>query len=65
MIDTMTILTQLLPGTSITYYGEEIGMTDAYIKPSQRMDWASTPSRDPERTPMQWNASTNAGKEIK
>ncbi|KAF6207152.1 hypothetical protein GE061_018391 [Apolygus lucorum] len=61
MIDTMNILTQLLPGTSITYYGEELGMLDAIIQPGQRRDWASNPPRDPERTPMQWNATTNAG----
>uniref|UniRef100_A0A0A9WEU2 alpha-glucosidase n=1 Tax=Lygus hesperus TaxID=30085 RepID=A0A0A9WEU2_LYGHE len=61
LIDTMTILTQLLPGTSITYYGEELGMTDTLIQPGQRQDWASNPPRDPERTPMQWNSSTNAG----
>ncbi len=37
-----------LPGTPYLYYGEEIGMKG--VKPDEKI-----------RTPMQWNANTNAG----
>lgn len=64
----MIILT--LPGISITYQGEEIGMTDQWLSWKDTVDPAacnSNPSiyekfsRDPERTPFQWDASENAG----
>lgn len=45
---------QTLPGASITYYGEEIGMHD--YRGFQIND-----SRDPNRTPMQWNSDVGAG----
>ena len=47
-----------LRGTPFIYYGEEIGMTDVPIPAERVVDVAE---RDPERTPMQWDASTNAG----
>jgi alpha-glucosidase len=47
-----------LRGTPFIYYGEEIGMTDGPI-PSNRV--VDIDGRDPERTPMQWDASPNAG----
>ena len=47
-----------LRGTPFIYYGEEIGMTDVPIPPARVVDIAR---RDPERTPMQWDASPNAG----
>ncbi len=40
-----------LPGTPIVYYGDEIGMGDSI----------HLPDRDGVRTPMQWDASPNAG----
>ena len=55
-----------LRGTPFLYYGEEIGMRNAEI-PEERMQdplaWTIHPklSRDPERTPMQWDASPGAG----
>ncbi len=52
----MLLLT--LRGTPFIYYGEEIGMTDVPIPPERVVDVAG---RDPERTPMQWDASANAG----
>jgi alpha-glucosidase len=47
-----------LRGTPFIYYGEEIGMADAPVPPSRIVDVAG---RDPERTPMQWDASPRAG----
>jgi alpha-glucosidase len=47
-----------LRGTPFIYYGEEIGMTDVPIPDERVVDVAG---RDPERTPMQWDASEHAG----
>ncbi len=47
-----------LRGTPFLYYGEEIGMRDGVIPPERIVD---VDGRDPERTPMQWDASPNAG----
>ncbi len=61
----MLLLT--LRGTPTIYYGEEIGMRDVSIPPEAVQDpWGlSMPGtglgRDPERTPMQWDASAGAG----
>ncbi|BES96501.1 alpha-glucosidase [Nesidiocoris tenuis] len=60
LIDAMNMLLLLMPGTAISYNGEEIGMTDGVVKPSERRD-PTADSRDPCRTPMQWNTSPNAG----
>lgn len=73
MIDALNLLTGVLPGNKITYFGEEIGMEDTFVRwdqtvdPSARMlgpDKYQKASRDPERTPMQWNDSENAGNRI-
>ena len=59
----MLLLT--LRGTPTMYYGDEIGMHDVPIPPDRLVDPAGkiNPSmnRDPERTPMQWDATENAG----
>ncbi len=61
----MLLLT--LRGTPTLYYGDEIGMRDGLIPPERVRDpWglrSGNPhlGRDPERTPMQWDASLNAG----
>jgi alpha-glucosidase len=69
-VDIMLILVHLLPGSSVTYYGEEIGMEDTFISWEDTVDPAGCNagqdhyaeiSRDPERTPMQWNTGNNAG----
>jgi alpha-glucosidase len=52
----MMLLT--LRGTPFIYYGEEIGMTDVAIPRDRIVD---VDGRDPERTPMQWDATANAG----
>ncbi len=61
----MLLLT--LRGTPTMYYGDEIGMEDVEISKEQVQDpqEKNIPGkglgRDPERTPMQWDDSTNAG----
>ena len=63
----MLLLT--LRGTPTIYYGEEIGMEDVPIPPEKVQDppavnqpeIAHIVGRDPERTPMQWDDSPNAG----
>jgi alpha-glucosidase len=63
----MLLLT--LRGTPTCYYGDEIGMHDVPIPPDMVQDppalnqpeIAHIVGRDPERTPMQWDASPNAG----
>lgn len=58
----MLLLT--LRGTPTIYYGDELGMQDGDIAPEQYQDPQGINigiSRDPQRTPMQWDASTNAG----
>lgn len=64
------MLNLLLSGTSVTYYGEEIGMVDlgkdkiAYEDCQDEYGKRQGPelfmifSRDYERTPMQWNSAT-------
>ncbi|MEO8605527.1 MAG: alpha-amylase family glycosyl hydrolase [bacterium] len=54
-----------LRGTPFLYYGEEIGMRDVEI-PAQRIcdpvgERDAGLGRDPERTPMQWDATPQAG----
>ena len=61
----MLLLT--LRGTPTLYYGDEIGMRDVPIPPELVQDpfEKRVPGmgvgRDPERTPMQWEDSANAG----
>lgn len=56
-----------LPGIPFIYYGEEIGMSDADIPKQMIKDPFEINSpglglgRDPQRTPMQWDSSVNAG----
>jgi len=61
----MLLLT--LRGTPAMYYGDELGMPNADIPPAQYQDPQAVNepgvgrSRDVERTPMQWDASPQAG----
>ncbi len=61
----MLLLT--LRGTPTLYYGDEIGMRDVDVPPEQRVDprELNCPGRglgrDMARSPMQWDASDNAG----
>ena len=69
--DQMTMLAMILPGIAVTYNGEEIAMEDKLD-----ITWEETKdpqacnagkehykeqSRDPNRTPFQWDDTTNAG----
>jgi alpha-glucosidase len=61
----MLLLT--LRGTPTMYYGDEIGLARVEIPPERVQDpWEKNEpglgfNRDPERTPMQWDASPHAG----
>ncbi|MDX1656310.1 MAG: alpha-amylase family glycosyl hydrolase, partial [Candidatus Competibacteraceae bacterium] len=63
----MLLLT--LRGTPTSYYGEEIGLEDVPIPTEKvqdpqalnQLEVAHIFGRDPERTPMQWDDSPNAG----
>jgi alpha-glucosidase len=61
----MLLLT--LRGTPTIYYADELGMRDVEIPPELAVDVRETTvpgrglGRDPQRTPMPWNASANAG----
>ena len=61
------LLLLTLRGTPTLYYGDEIGMHNGDIAPEHVHDpmEKNKPGiglgRDPERTPMQWNSSPNAG----
>ncbi|MCI0554532.1 MAG: DUF3459 domain-containing protein [Anaerolineae bacterium] len=63
----MLLLT--LRGTPTCYYGDELGMENVAIPPEKIQDppainqpeIAHLVGRDPERTPMQWDDSPNAG----
>ncbi|KAG7203432.1 hypothetical protein KM043_013499 [Ampulex compressa] len=69
--DQMIMLEMILPGVAVTYYGEEIGMVD-----KRDISWEDTQdrqaclagkanflmvSRDPVRTPFQWDNTKDAG----
>ncbi|XP_011502955.1 PREDICTED: maltase 2-like [Ceratosolen solmsi marchali] len=69
--DQMTMLAMILPGIAVTYNGEEIAMEDKLDiswKATQDPQACNTDpkhykiySRDPNRTPFQWDDSKNAG----
>lgn len=59
------LLLLTLRGTPTIYYGEEIGMVDVPVATEDSRDPVERREpgrgRDPERSPMQWDASPNAG----
>ena len=64
----MAVLELTTRGTPQMYYGEELGMrtTDPQRiedvhDPIGKLGWPREKGRDGERTPMQWDAMTNAG----
>jgi alpha-glucosidase len=62
---TAALMLLTLRGTPFLYYGEEIGMHDVEIPHDRVCDPVGKRfpglGRDPERTPMQWDASPHAG----
>lgn len=62
----LNFLNLLMPGVSVIYYGDELGMENGQLETWQIQDVFSPAnsifdSRDLERTPMQWNNSEYAG----
>ncbi|XP_068145407.1 maltase A2 [Drosophila tropicalis] len=55
-VDLLNVIVSALPGASVTYYGEEIGMSNVDIE----CTGDSCEDRDGERTPMQWTPGVNA-----
>ncbi|MGH2385099.1 MAG: alpha-amylase family glycosyl hydrolase [Candidatus Limnocylindria bacterium] len=59
------LLLLTLRGTPTIYYGEEIGMVDVPVSTADSRDPVERREpgrgRDPERSPMQWDASPNGG----
>jgi alpha-glucosidase len=58
------LLLLTLRGTPTMYYGDELGMVDVDIPAAARRDpqgLRGGESRDPQRTPMRWDSSPNAG----
>jgi alpha-glucosidase len=61
------MLLMTLPGTLTLYYGEELGMTNIRVPldqvrdPAEKNEPGIGQGRDPERSPMQWDGSLNAG----
>ncbi|KAG7190789.1 hypothetical protein KM043_006860 [Ampulex compressa] len=68
--DQLSMLATVLPGISVIYNGDEIGMVDRPFTYAETVDPAGCnagperyhlKSRDPERTPFQWDNTTSAG----
>ena len=62
----MAVLNLTLPGLSVIYYGDELGIENGTLEPHQVRDTfspvnTSDTTRDLERTPMQWDATSYAG----
>lgn len=69
-VDIFNILSKTLPGITVTYYGEEIGMSNVFISWEDTVDpqaCNTNPkdyyhhSRDKVRTPFQWDNTTHSG----
>ena len=64
---TAAVLLLTLRGTPTMYNGDELGLPDAYVAPAEIRDPAELRQpglglgRDPERSPMVWDWSENAG----
>ncbi|GBN65243.1 Maltase A3 [Araneus ventricosus] len=66
LASSLQMIILLLPGIPICYYGDELGMENVIISPEEMKDSFAlrtkpSNSRDPMRTPMQWNPGKNAG----
>jgi len=70
LVDGLHMIQTLLPGTVVTYYGDELGLIDTNVRWDQTVDPAGLNvgkerytkfSRDPVRTPFPWDSTYNAG----
>jgi len=65
MIDGFHMIQFLLPGTPIMFMGDELGMTDIYLRQDQVFDKGEIRTaafnREKTRTPIQWDSSPQAG----
>ncbi|XP_015374282.1 PREDICTED: maltase A3-like [Diuraphis noxia] len=63
IIDGIFMVQFLLPGTPILYMGDELAMTDLYLREDQMSPYSirSGNIRERSRTPFQWNSSPQAG----
>uniref|UniRef100_A0A1Q3FRY4 alpha-glucosidase n=1 Tax=Culex tarsalis TaxID=7177 RepID=A0A1Q3FRY4_CULTA len=70
MADIMAMVELSMPGVSVTYQGDELGMVDTEVSWEETKDPNACQSnenvyqqysRDPERSPFQWDATTHAG----
>ena len=68
--DHLSMLSAVLPGVGVINNGDEIGMENLFLTYNQTLDPAgcsagpsryNLKSRDPERTPFQWDATVSAG----
>ncbi|XP_074114432.1 LOW QUALITY PROTEIN: salivary alpha-glucosidase-like [Cotesia typhae] len=68
-IDHINMMAGVLPGVGVIYNGDEIGMVERAMTFNETLDPAGInagalyrlKSRDPSRTPFQWDNSTSAG----
>ncbi|KAF1406081.1 Neutral and basic amino acid transport protein rBAT, partial [Spheniscus mendiculus] len=61
-VNVMNMLLLTLPGTPVTYYGEEIGMENIVSENVSKEHINSDPVVTfPEKSPMQWDGEVNAG----
>lgn len=70
LIDGFNIIAMTLPGVAVTYNGEEFGQLDGFVSWEESEDPKALNAgkdrylevtRDPERTPLQWDDTVNAG----
>jgi alpha-glucosidase len=67
LIRVALVILLTLPGTTVLYYGDEIGMTNVDVPPGQRRDLMTADRTDPGgnrdsgRTPLRWDGSAGGG----
>lgn len=64
MINASHMLQMLLPDMPVIYMGDELGMTDTFIRKDQLVnDWSKAYgfSQEKSRTPFQWDSTAQAG----
>ncbi|CAH1402764.1 unnamed protein product [Nezara viridula] len=69
-VDVLHMMVMTLPGTVLNYYGDELGLEDAYVRYDEGRDLQgiragpngfAAMSRDFQRGPMPWKATHNGG----